>query len=367
MSLIRLWGNTADGNSVAAPDGFLKRVEPTAGIKCGSVDDSFREVMASIRAKHELAEWADFGHSQQNPLVLGSGVNQFELQVTWDPWYKVYAHGRRIRLKDNGVYRTGTIIDSAKSAAGNVRLKYVYDSTGSPDVVSVTEIAVSLLYDASVAGSPVWMPFGHSAIGLEAGSTMNQKLLVCPMQYRPASGFPIDSLAVICNSSSANFNLAVAIGRSHPVSADSYAQPDVPGVYYANWVKERTLVANMPIVGSGIKIATLDVPLSFPEASALYPNDNGAYGFWALAFLSKLGGTGGVGDLTWVDSTGGGVLATVVQAFRCIRAGTAVEPSFLIPTYKLTSGTVKVTGARPPWIALLNSEYRAAYDAWLSL
>ena len=55
MSRIKSWSTTAGNNNDAPPDGFPENMAPSG------VNDSAREVMASVRAQWEQAEWFDYG------------------------------------------------------------------------------------------------------------------------------------------------------------------------------------------------------------------------------------------------------------------------------------------------------------------
>ena len=97
MSTIKNWSTTAGNNNDAPPDGFPENMAPSG------VNDSAREVMASVRAQWNQAEWFDYG----DPPSRVSGT-VFSLTGTHTATYAV---GRRIRVKDTAGTLYGTISD----------------------------------------------------------------------------------------------------------------------------------------------------------------------------------------------------------------------------------------------------------------
>src|SRR6478735_5645764 len=56
MSGIEAWSTTPSSNNAAAPDGFPEGMTP------GSVNNSARQLMASVRTWFEDAQWTNWGH-----------------------------------------------------------------------------------------------------------------------------------------------------------------------------------------------------------------------------------------------------------------------------------------------------------------
>ena len=106
MSTIRNWSTTAGNNNDASPDGFPENMAPSG------VNDSAREVMASVRAQWERAEWFDYGDTvaRQSGTVLSlTGTHT-----------ATYAIGRRRRLRlrnQGGLEMYGTITDVTLTGA----------------------------------------------------------------------------------------------------------------------------------------------------------------------------------------------------------------------------------------------------------
>ena len=104
MSTIKNWSTTAGNNNSASPDGFPENMAPSG------VNDSAREVMASVRAQWEQAEWFDYGDA----VARNSGT---VLSLT-GTHTATYAIGRRLRLRNQGgstMY--GTISDVTLTGA----------------------------------------------------------------------------------------------------------------------------------------------------------------------------------------------------------------------------------------------------------
>jgi len=86
MSSISTWSKTAASNSSASPDGFPEGMPPSG------VNDSAREVMASVRTQWEQAEWFDRGHT---PTYVSATSFTIPTDVTAD-----YSVNRRIKCVD---------------------------------------------------------------------------------------------------------------------------------------------------------------------------------------------------------------------------------------------------------------------------
>lgn len=95
MSDIKDWSTTAASNNSASPNGFPEGMAPAG------VNDSAREVMASVREWYEAPEWRDWGHT-----VSYSSGTIFETAAGDGDTTGVYVVGRRVRAVGS---LTGTI------------------------------------------------------------------------------------------------------------------------------------------------------------------------------------------------------------------------------------------------------------------
>jgi len=107
MSDIKSWSTTAASNNSAAPDGFPEGMAPNG------LNDSSRELMASVRTWYEDAEWRDFGDTPTR-----TGNTTFTVPGDQTGVYKV---GRRVRCADSSTLY-GVITASVYSTVTTVTL-----------------------------------------------------------------------------------------------------------------------------------------------------------------------------------------------------------------------------------------------------
>ncbi len=96
MSKISTWSTTAASNNATSPDGFPENMAPSG------VNDSAREVMASVREQHEDAQWIDLGDT---PTFTSATTFTIPGDVTG-----TYDVNRRLKFTDSStLYGTITI------------------------------------------------------------------------------------------------------------------------------------------------------------------------------------------------------------------------------------------------------------------
>lgn len=95
---IRDWSSTRFGNELPSPDGFVELEEAE------DVNDSFREIMASIRTWYESAQWIDLGDV---PLYVDGSTVKLNGDLT-----TTYHAGRRVRITDTSGYKYGQLTDA---------------------------------------------------------------------------------------------------------------------------------------------------------------------------------------------------------------------------------------------------------------
>lgn len=86
MSSIKDWSTTAVDNNDAPPDGFPEGMAPSA------VNNSAREIMASVRSYYDAPEWRDWGHV----IAYGSGTT-FTTAAGDGDTTAIYHTNRRVR------------------------------------------------------------------------------------------------------------------------------------------------------------------------------------------------------------------------------------------------------------------------------
>lgn len=127
MSTIKNWSTTAGNNNDPSPDGFPENMAPSG------VNDSAREVMASVRAQWNQAEWFDYG----DPPSRVSGA-VFSLTGTHTATYAV---GRRIRVKGTAGTLYGTISDQTLTG-GATQVTVALDSGSLTATLTAVELGI---------------------------------------------------------------------------------------------------------------------------------------------------------------------------------------------------------------------------------
>jgi hypothetical protein len=129
MSDIKDWSNSAGGNTAVSPDGAPEGMPPSG------VNDTIREVMASVRREREDAQWFNDGDTPTfattaSFTLVGDKTTEFHIN-------------RRVKCFDNSVLY-GTVTDNTFSAS--TRVNILLDSGELS--TSLTGVAVSILsYD----------------------------------------------------------------------------------------------------------------------------------------------------------------------------------------------------------------------------
>lgn len=100
MSNISAWSTTAASNNSESPDGFKENMYPS------QVNDSARELMASVRTWYEDAEWRDWGHT-----VTRTGNTTFTIAADVTA---IYTPFRPIRCADSATLY-GYVVSSSYS------------------------------------------------------------------------------------------------------------------------------------------------------------------------------------------------------------------------------------------------------------
>lgn len=116
MSEIKDWSTTASLNNSVAPDGFPEGMAPS------DVNNSAREIMASVRKHYDDTEWRDWGHT----IAYGSATTFTTASGDGDTT-SIYHTGRRVKAfgtTTTTIY--GTISSSAHTTQTTVTV--VWDS-----------------------------------------------------------------------------------------------------------------------------------------------------------------------------------------------------------------------------------------------
>lgn len=98
---IESWSTTAASNNSASPNGFPEGMAPSG------VNDSARQVMASVRSWYEDAQWINFGYAH-------TYVGSTQFKISGSDVTATYTVGRRVRAVGSS---TGTIYGSITVSA----------------------------------------------------------------------------------------------------------------------------------------------------------------------------------------------------------------------------------------------------------
>lgn len=124
MAAISTWSTTAASNNQATPDGFPEGMAPS------SLNDTCRELMASLRTWYQDSQWIDWGHTPTR-------VSDTQFSVSTDQT-AVYTVGRRVRMV--GATTGYGSISASSYGAPNTTVTVTWDSgvtPTSPTAVSV--------------------------------------------------------------------------------------------------------------------------------------------------------------------------------------------------------------------------------------
>ena len=103
MSEIKDWSTTASQNNASPPDGFPEGQTPS------SLNNSAREVMASVRLYYDDIEWREWGHT----ITYGSATT-FTTSVGNGDTTSIYHANRRVKAFGT---LTGTIYGTIQSSS----------------------------------------------------------------------------------------------------------------------------------------------------------------------------------------------------------------------------------------------------------
>ncbi len=149
MSDIKLWSETAANNNLTSPNGFPEGMAPSG------VNDSMREVMASVRRWTDGGGWHNWGHT----YIYGSGTTfTVAIDVT-----AIYHANRRVRAVGSA---TGTIygtISGSSYSSPNTTITVVWDS----GTLSNETLVISVGFLA--ADNKTWPLQDLSSYGTKAG------------------------------------------------------------------------------------------------------------------------------------------------------------------------------------------------------
>jgi hypothetical protein len=133
MADISTWSTTAANNNAATPDGFPEGMAPS------TLNDSAREMMASLRRQHEDAQWSNLGHTPTR-------VADTQFSVATDQT-TVYTVGRRVRVV--GATTGYGIITASSYSAPTTTVTVTWDSGTTP--TSPTAVSVGALTQSNHA------------------------------------------------------------------------------------------------------------------------------------------------------------------------------------------------------------------------
>lgn len=154
---IKDWSTTAASNNSASPNGFPEGMSPSG------VNDSAREMMATLRAWYEAAQWINLGHTPTRTSGTAFTVAT-DLTAT-------YAAGRRLQCNDGSTLYG--VITSSSYSAPNTTVNVTMDS-GSL-TTSLSGVAVGILTPTSSALPPAFTaPFADTT-ALVKGSADSTK------------------------------------------------------------------------------------------------------------------------------------------------------------------------------------------------
>lgn len=356
MSAIRTWSDSRDGsgNNIAAPDGFLERAAPTAGILSGSMNDSFREVMAAARTQHEAAEWIDYGDTPPTAFI---NANDFTLLdgTTGDSFDFAdrYAAGRRIRIKKGSSFLYGTITQNFPQNGGTV--VYVRMDDGSTLDSTVTQVAVGVqggFYDSRPIPDLIVKPCGELSEFTWSLSPAESylKIMAFPMIVKPPHGMVISHIAVMSNSGTANFPVCLCIGEIAGAFAEDYGR-ETGAPAAIQWKKLSTEISGS-IAGSGIKFFELPTPYVIDASRYL------AVGLMSNSGTEDIRKLHTVTDPTTAIPPGG---STPYPAGLNVIADSA-ESSLTFPSTK--GGTWARNQEDSIWFGLITQDFKNLYDRW---
>jgi hypothetical protein len=140
MTGIELYSTTAANNNSASPNGFPEGMPPSG------VNDSARQVMASIREWYESAEWINLGHT---PTYIGA--TQFSVPTDLTTTYQV---GRRIRAVGTTPFTIyGTISVSAFASVTTVTV--VWDSGSLNSTLTAVSVGSASVTNKSIGTAAI--------------------------------------------------------------------------------------------------------------------------------------------------------------------------------------------------------------------
>lgn len=207
MSDISAWSTTAASNNAASPNGFPESMAPSG------VNDSAREVMASVREWYEDAQWTNLGHT---PTRVDDDTFTVATDLT-----AVYQVGRRLKLTGSA---TGYCTISASSySAPNTTVDVTMDSGNIPGTLSAVYVSILSATNAS-------LPL--QVVTLTGTQTLTNKTLTSPTLTTPALGTPASGNLANCTFPTLNQNtsgtaaglsatLAIASGGTGATSASA--------------------------------------------------------------------------------------------------------------------------------------------------
>lgn len=159
MSDIKDWSTTADSNNSASPDGFPEGMAPSG------VNNSAREVMASVREHYDSLEWRDWGHT----IAYGSATT-FTTAVGDGNTTAIYHADRRIKAVGS---LTGTIYGTIASSAFTTQttVTVVWDSGSLSNEALTISIGLSVdVISVGVGAVVTTFPVGTAMVFYQASA-----------------------------------------------------------------------------------------------------------------------------------------------------------------------------------------------------
>lgn len=149
MSLVKSWSTSAGSNNSVSPNGFPEGMAPSG------VNDSAREVMASVRAFYEAIEFRDMGHT---PTYVSATSFTIATDVT-----AYYPANRPLKITDSSTLYG--IVSSSSYGAPNTTVNVTLDS-GSLSA-SLSAVSVGVLD----TGDPIHVNALRGALPVANGGT----------------------------------------------------------------------------------------------------------------------------------------------------------------------------------------------------
>lgn len=327
---IDAWSTTAASNNAAPPDGAPE------GMAASTVNNTMRQIMASVRAWYENAQWINLGLT---PTRLDGDSFSLTGDVT-----ATFHVGRRIKVTGSA---TGYATISASSySSPNTTIDVTMDAGSLP--VTLSAVYVSILSATNSAmpsqANPTWTaatggsltlstPLGTASGGTGANTVAGARsaLGVSATGSDTTYSFRSNNLSDLTNAATARTNLGVAIGTNVPSPTGTGAS----GTWAIN------ISGNAATATSATTAANVTGPVGIANGGTSATTASAARGNLGLAIGSDVPsplGTGASG--TWgINITGNAATATSALVANSASSATTATTA---TTAGNVSGTVAV-------------------------